>query len=171
MQELKGEKTILAQEIEVITPWPAYFPETYIADTTLRLKYYKRLASCRELAALINLEEELQDAYGPLPVPAQTLLTILQAKITLRPLGVQEIRVQPPQVILKFAPHLVDARPSLRNKMADFFLGHKKRYQFKGAYEVAYTAPENEFAETHLVPWATDLVQNLWPPEENLAKT
>ena len=169
MQELKGEKTILAQEIEVITPWPAYFPESYIADTTLRLKYYKRLASCRELAALTNLEEELQDAYGPLPTPAQTLLTILQAKITLRPLGVQEIRVQPPQIILKFAPNLVDARPSLRNHMADFFLGHKKHYKFQGAYEVAYTAHENDLTEACVLKWATDLAQALIPPNEDMA--
>jgi transcription-repair coupling factor (superfamily II helicase) len=159
LQELKGEKAFLRQEIEVVTPWPAYLPEHYIADTTLRLKHYKRLASSLDLAALAAVEEELVDAYGPLPEPAQTLLTILQAKVLLRPLGVQEIRVAPPHIILKFAPAIIDAHPELRNHLADFFLGHKKRYQFKGAYEVCYEDKDLSLDRFHA--WALALAQEI----------
>lgn len=58
----------------------AYIPEDYIADTLQRLSIYKRLSRCEDLDEIQEIRLELEDRYGPLPVPVGQLLQVIQLK-------------------------------------------------------------------------------------------
>lgn len=58
----------------------AYIPEDYITDALQRLSTYKRLSRCENLDEIQSIRLELEDRYGPLPVPVGHLLQIIQLK-------------------------------------------------------------------------------------------
>ncbi|HZB96484.1 MAG TPA: transcription-repair coupling factor, partial [Herpetosiphonaceae bacterium] len=61
-------------------PLTAYLPSDYIADDTLRLRVYQKLAAATTPQELRLLRAELQDRFGPPPEPAEHLLTWLEFK-------------------------------------------------------------------------------------------
>mgnify|MGYP002618721758 CR=1 FL=1 len=54
----------------------AYIPEKYIAAASQRMDAYKKIASVQNRDDLRDVEEELRDRYGDLPVPVRDLLDI-----------------------------------------------------------------------------------------------
>ena len=62
-------------------PLPAYIPSDYIADTSLRLRLYRRLAGLRTLSEIGDIETELADRFGPLPDEVSNLLYQLKVKL------------------------------------------------------------------------------------------
>ena len=80
-------------EPEIKLQGAAFFPESYINDTGLRYQAYRKLSyagngSPDELEALA---EELNDRFGPLPVPAQALFSSIAIKQRLRQLRIKRL--------------------------------------------------------------------------------
>jgi transcription-repair coupling factor (superfamily II helicase) len=73
-------------------PLEAYIPQTYIADQSQRLYYYKRIMEARSEDALKDLGEELRDRYGPVPVVVQNALHLMSLRIKAKGLGVRKIK-------------------------------------------------------------------------------
>lgn len=82
--ELKGEETQEDVEPEVNVPIPAYLPDGYIQDTSLRLLFYKRLSLARSEEELADLYSELVDRFGPPPPEVESLRQVISIKIALR---------------------------------------------------------------------------------------
>jgi transcription-repair coupling factor (superfamily II helicase) len=61
-------------------PLTAFLPTDYIADDTLRLRVYQKLAGATSAADLRVLRAELRDRFGTPPEPAENLLTWLELK-------------------------------------------------------------------------------------------
>ncbi len=70
---------------------PALLPADYIGDVHLRLTLYKRIAGARNLDELNELQVEMIDRFGLLPIPAKTLFRIAELKLKAAPLGVRKI--------------------------------------------------------------------------------
>src|SRR5208282_1270557 len=60
---------------------PALIPSDYMPDVHLRLVLYKRIAAAADDEALGELEAEMIDRFGPLPVPIQNLMRITRLKL------------------------------------------------------------------------------------------
>ncbi|MGH8398199.1 MAG: transcription-repair coupling factor [Gammaproteobacteria bacterium] len=73
----------------------ALLPAGYIGDVHLRLTLYKRVASTKNLDELHELQVEMIDRFGLLPVPAKTLFRIAELKLKAAPLGVRKIEAGP----------------------------------------------------------------------------
>ena len=71
-------------------PVDAHLPPDYIASDRLRLEAYRRLAGADE-AAVAAVVEELADRYGPLPEPAQRLISVARLRLLCRHYGVTEV--------------------------------------------------------------------------------
>lgn len=82
---------VLDHGMEINLGVPGLIPEDYLADPSLRLIMYKRIASARDRAQLQALREELIDRFGLLPAPAQALFQLAALKIDLQGLGVKRI--------------------------------------------------------------------------------
>ena len=76
---------------EIDCKLPALLPGDYIPDPHLRLVTYKRIASAKNHEQLRELQVELIDRFGLLPLPAKTLFTITELRLLAQPLGVLKI--------------------------------------------------------------------------------
>jgi transcription-repair coupling factor (superfamily II helicase) len=81
--ESEGRPVASVQDLEcqIDTDLQAIFPEEYIADESLRVNLYKRLASIRAIQQVDDFEMELKDRFGLLPKEAQNLMKMTQMKI------------------------------------------------------------------------------------------
>ncbi|MHB8404347.1 MAG: transcription-repair coupling factor [Gammaproteobacteria bacterium] len=73
----------------------ALLPADYIDDVHLRLTLYKRVASCKTDEELEDLQVEMIDRFGLLPLPAKTLFRIAALKLKASVLGVRKIEAGP----------------------------------------------------------------------------
>jgi transcription-repair coupling factor (superfamily II helicase) len=92
VSELKGESPRLLtdekqeailpleRQVQLTLPLEAALPADYIADETLRLQLYRRLAGLISIGEIEAVQSELEDRFGPLPEPAQNLLYQLRVK-------------------------------------------------------------------------------------------
>jgi transcription-repair coupling factor (superfamily II helicase) len=104
-----GREPDLTQPLGVTTEInlhvPALLPAGYCADVHERLVLYKRLANCDSEDALVAMQEELVDRFGPLPEPAVALIESHRLRILAHPLGVVRIDAPNDHVQLQFGPH------------------------------------------------------------------
>jgi transcription-repair coupling factor (superfamily II helicase) len=74
---------------------PALLPADYMPDVHLRLTLYKRMASCKDQAALDDMQVEMIDRFGLLPPAAKNLFRVAELKLRAAPLGVRKIEAGP----------------------------------------------------------------------------
>ena len=74
---------------------PALIPDDYLPDVHSRLILYKRIASARDAGELRDLQVEMIDRFGLLPVPVKTLFRITELKLRALPIGVKKIEAGP----------------------------------------------------------------------------
>jgi transcription-repair coupling factor (superfamily II helicase) len=104
IREFKGEAPEdLAPDPELRLPVAAYLPEDYVPDVQQRLALYRRLSGRLTPQMLKEMEEELQDRFGPLPPEGRNLLEVVRTKHLLRQLGIKRLQVQDSFALLQFA--------------------------------------------------------------------
>ncbi len=104
--ELKGEPLREEVDPEVNLPVPAYLPEEYLPDLSLRLIFYKRLAEARTEGELDDLRAELRDRFGEAPLEVDRLFALMAIKVRLRRLGMRALESGPRGLILTLGPQV-----------------------------------------------------------------
>ena len=77
-------------------------PETYVADLSLRLGLYRRLASLEERAEIDAFAAEMIDRFGPLPDEVEGLLKVVAIKGLCRQARVEKVEAGPRGATLSF---------------------------------------------------------------------
>jgi len=107
VEELTAEREGRAAPPEPLTniridlPMPVRLPEDYVPDTWLRLKMYRRLAELNTMAEIDEMEQELVDRFGPLPLLARNLMFQLRLKALARDAGVRVITIDNGRLALR----------------------------------------------------------------------
>ena len=158
--ELRGESSEINKNIEVSTPFVAHIPRKYIPNDAERLKTYKKLSNCNLIEDIDQQEEELQEIYGPIPFEAKNLISILKTRILFSTLHVSNVSITGPNLLIKFDPKRLDNDHMLRNKMIEYFLSYKKRFQFSPDFSVTYS-PKNAVTAENFLEIATELSTEL----------
>ncbi|HEV2245974.1 MAG TPA: TRCF domain-containing protein, partial [Terriglobia bacterium] len=102
VHELRGEpsrpevRTILNLGINI------KIPESYIADERQRLRMYKRISALATQEALQDMEAELTDRYGPVPLPVKQLLGYAVLKSRAEQLMIQTVERKGSEVRMRF---------------------------------------------------------------------
>jgi len=104
IRELKGEPHEVAVDPVIRLRADGFIPETYVADPTLRLNLYKRLAAVPDAERLRDFGEELTDRFGPIPREVRWLFTVMELKLQARPLRVREIDARRDAIRVSFGP-------------------------------------------------------------------
>ncbi|MDR3496970.1 MAG: transcription-repair coupling factor, partial [Ancalomicrobiaceae bacterium] len=81
---------------------PVLIPETYVADLTLRLSLYRRLADLDSAEDISAFGAELIDRFGSLPEEVEHLLKIVFIKSLCRKANVEKIDAGPKGVVIAF---------------------------------------------------------------------
>ncbi|HET8607873.1 MAG TPA: transcription-repair coupling factor [Gaiellaceae bacterium] len=85
--ELSGQRRTAARPVRVDARIDAYVPASYIGSEALKIDLHRRLALTEDEDELRELEASVEDRYGPLPEPVQSLFAIQDAKLKLARLG------------------------------------------------------------------------------------
>ncbi|MFA9432124.1 transcription-repair coupling factor [Egicoccus sp. AB-alg2] len=93
--DLSGEPIEEEVEIKVELPLDAHLPHDYVEDERQRLELYKRISAIRDAGGVRDVKAELADRFGPLPEPAERLLTLAALKAALRRWKIQEVTLTP----------------------------------------------------------------------------
>ncbi len=81
---------------------PALLPNTYCPDVHERLTLYKRLANCGTEDELRDMQEELIDRFGEMPMQTIALMETHKLRILGHPLGVAKLDASPQTIQLQF---------------------------------------------------------------------
>ena len=81
---------------------PVLIPEEYVADLSVRLGLYRRLADIDEEREIDAFGAELADRFGPLPEEVQHLLKIVGIKALCRRANVEKVDTGPKGAVLQF---------------------------------------------------------------------
>jgi transcription-repair coupling factor (superfamily II helicase) len=81
---------------------PVLIPEDYVADLSVRLALYRRLADIEDEQAIEAFGAELVDRFGPLPEEVEHLLKIVAIKSLCRRANVERIESGPKGAVLTF---------------------------------------------------------------------
>ena len=128
---------------------PALLPDDYVPDVHLRLILYKRIASATSASQLRDLQVELIDRFGLLPVAARTLMRIAEIKLRAKVLGIEKIDVGDSGGYLLFNDHPdIDPMTIVRLVQNE---GHI--YRMRGAHRLQFDGElsdvENRFSTLH----------------------
>ncbi|TCP52715.1 transcription-repair coupling factor [Tumebacillus sp. BK434] len=73
----------------------AYIPTTYITDAMQKIEIYKKFVAARTLEEVRDLEEEVEDRFGDIPVEVRNLLAVSRLKAGAIGYGMTEIKQTP----------------------------------------------------------------------------
>ena len=90
--------------VNVDLPLAIGVPETYVPDTDLRLRLYRRLADLTDEAALEALAAEFNDRFGPLPEMVTNLFYQMRVKLLAERVGLIAISMESGQIVLRYPP-------------------------------------------------------------------
>ncbi|MDQ3611038.1 MAG: transcription-repair coupling factor, partial [Actinomycetota bacterium] len=100
VDEFRGGGPATAEpEIRIDLPVDAHLPRDYITDEALRLEAYRKVSAVRDAAGVKRVRDELADRYGPLPEPAERLLSVAALRAMVRRLGIREVTTTPRRTV------------------------------------------------------------------------
>ncbi|MCS7207769.1 MAG: transcription-repair coupling factor [Dehalococcoidia bacterium] len=105
-------------QVTIDLPLSAYLPHTYVPDQTQRVALYQRMAEVTTLDGVRDLEEELNDRFGPLPAEVQNLLQVLRWRALALQAGVHSIAKEGDEIVLRLREPVGGARPALEKRLA-----------------------------------------------------
>ena len=125
VEELRGEKTEEEISTSINLNLDIRIPESYIADTSQRLRMYKRISSAADEEELDVLRQEMVDRFGRYPDPVENLFRYAGLRQLTMALQIQSIEKNKGQIFFRFVDHSkVDAEKLLmlvtRNENAKF---------------------------------------------------
>lgn len=110
IDEAQGVKPKEDTSVSVDLDVDAYLPDTYIENHNQRIDIYKRIAAIESEDDKFELEDELIDRYGDIPVPVQNIINIAELKIPAREAGIYEIMQRGNIIQFKFHEEYVSAQ-------------------------------------------------------------
>jgi transcription-repair coupling factor (superfamily II helicase) len=113
----KPTKTSPATTIDI--PCAASVPEEYVPDLDNRLAIYMKLARVRFPDELTDLQDELQDRFGPPPHQVKELLYLVKIKLLGSTAGVQSISMEDGEVVLMLDSGTKLDRPMLQRSFGE----------------------------------------------------
>lgn len=125
VEELRGERTEEEVSTSINLNFDIRIPESYIPDTSQRLRMYKRISSAADGEELDELRQEMVDRFGRYPDPVENLFRYAGLRQQTMALQIQSIEKNKSQIYFRFVDRSkVDAEKLLRlvtgNKNATF---------------------------------------------------
>lgn len=105
----KGWQIPRPSPANVDLPMPANIPAEYVADRTMRLRLYRRMADLQTLQEVDSLADEFVDRFGPLPVAVSNLFFQLKVKLLAEQASLASISSENGQLVMRFPDKEVPA--------------------------------------------------------------
>jgi transcription-repair coupling factor (superfamily II helicase) len=114
---MQGDAAPKLVPAEVTIDTPNYLPDDYVPSQEAKLDVYRRLSRFEDVHDIEALRTELRDRFGPLPPPAEAMLSLAQLRISGGLLGIEGILVRGDEARISFRPTAV---PRMKGLSAAF---------------------------------------------------
>lgn len=154
--DLKGDEPTLEDSIDPevrIIGVDAFIPEAYVPDIGERLVLYQRLSNIRSSEEASDLQQEIEDRFGPTSAEVDNLFLLMRYRGILRSCGVVKSEVTPDKASLTFSPLtlLRDGHRPTHNTRVDglkaLALVQKQPHLYKfgrgNTLSIAFNEPQN----------------------------
>lgn len=121
----------------------ALIPDVYLPDVMLRLQFYKRIATAKNISELDQLQVEMIDRFGLLPQPLKNLFLISELKLKSRDLGIAKLEASALGGKISF----VEKPPLNPDALIHLIQNNPQRFRFEGATQLRFTLPAHAPAE------------------------
>jgi transcription-repair coupling factor (superfamily II helicase) len=81
---------------------PVMIPHSYIEANNLRMSMYRRIGDLKTNAEINEMELELADRFGPIPIELKNLLTVIKIKSLCKRANIEKIEVGKNGVLVSF---------------------------------------------------------------------
>jgi transcription-repair coupling factor (superfamily II helicase) len=88
-----GDNKENIDSVEIDVNKSCLITQDYINDILTRLKYYKKISSCKNIDEIISICDELVDIYGPLPDFLENLIEVTKLKLQLQDKNIKHIKI------------------------------------------------------------------------------
>jgi len=106
-------------------------PETYVSNVAERINLYGRLDRLQDEAALQAFQEELQDRFGPLPVPVQMLIQLVRLRWLAQKLGLAQLKLKNGSMRCYFSSQAHTHQGSVLERVLVYVQQHPRRCRVK----------------------------------------
>ncbi|MBI2857479.1 MAG: transcription-repair coupling factor [Chloroflexi bacterium] len=101
--EKKAGPDLLGTGYSIELPVCGQLPHEYVADISTRIAVYRKLAEAQDEAEIAEVEADLNDRFGPLPVNALDLLYTARVRLLASQGGVESLSTENGQIVLRVA--------------------------------------------------------------------
>jgi transcription-repair coupling factor (superfamily II helicase) len=91
VSQLRGDSPRPSLDIRIDTDVDLYLPNEYVGDTRQKVNLYQRLAQADSYESVNELEREMIDRFGPLPLPAENLIRMAEVKVLAARTGISKV--------------------------------------------------------------------------------
>jgi transcription-repair coupling factor (superfamily II helicase) len=102
-RKLRGEALLEPAKTHLDLPVPASLPKRYIASDKQRMEVYKRLGSAMDLTTIDAVAEDLTEAFGETPEPAERFVQLAEVRVAAGLLQVTALKLDGPDLIFTTA--------------------------------------------------------------------
>lgn len=100
VSQVKGLPQEVKRETAVELQMDAFIPEWYIQKESQRIQMYKKMVAIESMEELYDLQEELEDRFGDIPIAVNNLLMISYIKSLAQGLKIYDIKQKKNEVYL-----------------------------------------------------------------------
>jgi transcription-repair coupling factor (superfamily II helicase) len=152
------------KDCKVELPITAHLPVEYVSSERLRLDIYRRMADAHEDVVLAAVREELIDRFGPLPVAAQSLLSVAQLRVLAKSYGLTEVVLQ--GKFLRLTP--IQLPESAQLRLQRIYPGSLVKTATSTVLVARNATPNwigsEEIGDTSVLPWAMEVIHTIVAP-------
>ncbi|MDX9976323.1 MAG: helicase-related protein, partial [FCB group bacterium] len=120
--EIKGEPIVVRRLPPFEIAVDAYIPEEYVDSDTQKITLYKRIAGVKSVEDVEEMEAELADRFGPVPMPVRRLLEIMRTRALAADLGAKRLSAGKDAVAIEFETGRILSRAT-KNVLTQHFGG------------------------------------------------
>ncbi len=91
VRRLRSEPEAEPVQVEIDLTIDAHVSEEYVGGQTAKLELYRRISSAARDEDVGDLEKEVEDRFGPLPLVAQKLFAVQRLRVACARLGIESI--------------------------------------------------------------------------------
>jgi len=97
-----GEMAVEEWSPQITLGTPVLIPDTYVADLSVRLSLYRRIATLADREEIDQLAAELVDRFGTMPPEVENLLEVVAVKALCKQAGVEKLDAGPKGAVVTF---------------------------------------------------------------------
>ena len=157
------------QDCKIELPLDAHLPAEYVDSERLRLDIYRRLADAESYEALTEIEDELVDRFGALPIPAKELIAVASLRLLAKNLDIADISLVGKH--LRLSP--VDLAESGQIKLSRLYPGSIYK---NGSQTLLVSRPNTanwidspKVGNTSTLTWVNEVITNLIKPKNKIS--